>query len=133
MVQISKGGIVNSVRVMRQWYLYLLEHVLQLDQELFGVFGFVGDAVQGLGKLALQRHTQTETGRFNSKQMLKNGTFSERRCYIKHAFDDWKNKRVMKSAPSRPDECPRFSSASSPRFSSSNTNGSNQRRLRGSS
>lgn len=41
-------------------YLYLLEQILELNQELFGIFGFVRDAVEGLGELALQRHKHTK-------------------------------------------------------------------------
>lgn len=39
-------------------HLYLLQHVLQLNQELLGVFGFVGDAVEGLRQLDLRRSTR---------------------------------------------------------------------------
>lgn len=42
-------------------HLYLLQHVLELDQKLLGVFGFVGDAVQGLGELTLQREKDNHT------------------------------------------------------------------------
>ena len=35
-------------------YLYLLQHVLQLNQELLSILGLVRDAVQSLGELALQ-------------------------------------------------------------------------------
>lgn len=41
----------------QKWYLYLLEQILELNQKLFGLFGFVRDAVEGLGELALRRHT----------------------------------------------------------------------------
>lgn len=48
-----------SIQVFSQVcrYLYLLKHVLQLNQELLGIFSFVGDTVQGLGERTLQRHT----------------------------------------------------------------------------
>lgn len=39
-------------------YLYLLEHVLQLNQKLLCLFSFIRDAVQSLGELALQRNTE---------------------------------------------------------------------------
>lgn len=41
-------------------YLYLLQHVLELHQELLGVFSFVRDAIQGLGELTLQKHTERD-------------------------------------------------------------------------
>lgn len=53
-----------------QWcYLYLLKHVLELNQELLGIFSFVRDTVQGLGDLALQRHTEKKE--FNNEHTCK--------------------------------------------------------------
>lgn len=42
--------------MQKKCYLYLLEEILELNQKLFGIFGFVRDAVEGLGELALQTH-----------------------------------------------------------------------------
>lgn len=35
-----------------------MKHILELNQELLGIFSFLRDTVQGLGELALQRHTR---------------------------------------------------------------------------
>lgn len=48
-------------------YLNLLEQVLELNQELFGIFGLVRNAVQSLRELALQRKRQTYTDNNMSK------------------------------------------------------------------
>lgn len=42
-------------------YLYLLQHVFELNQELLGIFSFVRDTIQGLGDLALQTHKRKYT------------------------------------------------------------------------
>ena len=49
-LRLSKTNIV----VWAIHYLYLLQHVLQLNQELLSILGLVRDSVQSLGELALQ-------------------------------------------------------------------------------
>lgn len=41
-------------------YLYLLKHVLELNQELFRLFSFVRDAAQSLRELTLQNQSKTQ-------------------------------------------------------------------------
>lgn len=37
-----------------------MEQILELNEKLFGIFGFVRDAVEGLGELALQRQNHAK-------------------------------------------------------------------------
>lgn len=61
--QLGSCGLLRRLLVglgcVNWCYLYLLQHVLELNQELLGIFSFVRHAVQSLRQLALQ--TQTET------------------------------------------------------------------------
>lgn len=57
---INNSKFHNELNVKVCCYLYLLKRVFQLNKELLGIFSFVRDAVQGLGKLTLQRQTERE-------------------------------------------------------------------------
>lgn len=56
----AESGRKPSDLTRKRRYLDLLQHVLELHQELLGIFSFVGDAVEGLGELALQRQTERD-------------------------------------------------------------------------